>query len=165
MENKELKIKSYLYIQQNLLILFTILSALISFIVGICYKPFSIACFSTTASIACCFFIGFLITRLGCKTYDIYNEKGVMRVRGNKIIFDIPWNYINYYYYESIEAIFILQPCVLHISLKKPLNYNEERSYDNKYFFSTPMSKKVYKEVVNIIPIELKNIKSTTQTI
>lgn len=160
MENKELKIKSYLYIQQNLLILFDILSIIIFITCIIICKSINrrIVIIAIMLPLIFLFLFGAFITRFGCRTYDCYNEYGIKRVRKNKIIFFIKWDNIKSAIYFNIGEIIILQPFVLNIDLIKPLESNENRSYDNNESISTPMNKKTIKKIASFSPIEIKNI-------
>lgn len=158
MENKEIKIKSYLYMQQNMLILLTAIFGVPTIFIAIFFKPFSVIPVAILGSIALLFLIGAIITRFGCRTYDIYTEHGVKRVRRNKEIFCIQWGNAESAFYDGFWAILVLSPFVLDIKLKESLIENEDRSYDNKKAISTPMSRKIVKRISSIIPIKITNI-------
>lgn len=154
MDNKEIKVKSYQYLLQNLLILFTVVSAIIAIV--LVFNHVHVAPVIVFGALAALFFIGLLFTRFGCRTYDIYTESGIKRVRDNRIIFDIKWNNVKSTLYYGAAEIIILSPFVLNINLIDPMIANENRSYDDKECFSTPMSRKTLNKIEVLMPNGIK---------
>ena len=101
--------------------------------------------------------ISILIVRFGCKTYDIYSEKGIKRVRRNKEIFTISWDEIKEASYLGIVGIFILSPNSLLLTLVSP-HKELINPYDNNIsetVILTPMAKKKLKQIETAIPIKI----------
>lgn len=162
MKQKEIKIKSYQYILQNLLIFFAVISVIL-FTVGMMYAVNidgfdyrAIIFISIMIPVICLWIIGAFITRLGCRTYDVYSETGIKRIRGEKIVFDVKWDNIRSAIYFPLFMVIMFMPNILNIYFKEPLSNIEYHEPDYEKSVSTPMSKRTLKRIVLLMPEENK---------
>lgn len=166
---EEIKIKSYQYMAQYLLLLTFIVSVAIyvigSFFVDASNGP-GIQVWTLIMIPGIVFWlICILLIRFGCITYDIYSSKGVKRIRRNKVIFEIEWNNVEEMGYEGLAGMFIFMPCHLTLFLKKPIMSKDNHNYDGGRRISTAMSKKMFRRIIALIPeentIEIKLYKAS----
>lgn len=163
MENKEIQIKCYAYVNQYEAIWFCFiwLGFLIIFLISDLVPAiekwvFGIAFFGS-------FILGGIIAilriRLKCSTYDIYSSKGIRRIMKGEEVFNIEWDEIEGLYYYPFWGFIFIRPCVLEIYLKQPPKVeNKNIDYwngDNTKMISTPMSKRTLKKLAQFIPPHL----------
>ena len=157
MENKEIKLKSYQFLAQNLSILMALFFGIPALIVAF-VKPFSIPIVASLGGTSLIFICIVLALRFGCKTYDIYNEKGMKRVRGEKIVFEFEWADVESAMYLSFACIIICMQYTLTLFLKKRIRGEknwEFRNSDSSKSVSAPMSKAKLREIKKFIPPEV----------
>ena len=177
MENNEIQIKCYAYVDQYEAILFCLfwLGLLVAFLISdivpaIAKLVFGIAMFGSFILVV---IIAILRIRLKCSTFDIYSSKGIRRIMKGKEVFNIEWDEIEGLYYYPFWGFILIRPCVLEIYLKQPPKVeNKNINYwngDNTKLISTPMSKRTLKKLAQFIPphlledLKLKLSKQTPQ--
>lgn len=161
MENKEIKIKSYQFLAQNLGVLLALLFGIPALIIAIFVRPFLIPAVASFGGISLIFICIVLALRFGCKTYDIYNEKGMKRVRGEKIVFEFEWADVESGKYLSFIGIIICRQYTLILYLKKRIRGEknwEFRNNDSSKCIFVPMSKAKLREIKKFIPPEVLNV-------
>ena len=140
-------IKSYEYMLQILLWILTAMFGIpaIIFLLNDFHIPAYI-CGGLSLSFLMMSFLVVICSR----TYDIYSDEGIQRVRAGTIIFNINWNEVDELFYFGIGGIICLSPFVLTIYLKKgskkpfPKNLN---NYDDNHDITTRMSKHDFQKV------------------
>lgn len=161
MENKEIKLKSYQFLAQNLGVLLALLFGIPALIIAIFVRPFLIPAVASFGGISLIVICIILILRFGCKTYDIYNEKGMKRVRGEKIVFEFEWADVESAMYLSFIGIIICRQYTLILYLKKRIRGEknwEFRNNDSSKCIFVPMSKAKLREIKKFIPPEVLNV-------
>ena len=161
MENKEIKLKSYQFLAQNLSILMALFFGIPALASAIWQRPFSIPIVASLGGTSLIFICIILILRFGCKTYDIYNEKGMKRVRGEKIVFEFEWADVESVMYLSFSGIIICMPYTLTLFMKKRIRGEKNwmfRNGDSSKNVSAPMSKAKFREIMKFIPPEVLNV-------
>ena len=84
------------------------------------------------------------------RTYDIYSDEGIQRVRAGKMIIDIKWSEVDKLLYYDLKFMLIASPYVLTVWLKKglrkpvPKNLNNS---DNERYITTRMSKRTFRKI------------------
>lgn len=157
MEKEKITIRSYQYFQQNLAILLALIFGVPAAIFAIWQRPLKLAIVLSLGSISLAFLICAFVLRIGCRTYDIYDELGITRITKNKVVFQVKWTNIEAISYWTCFGIILLQPFVLNLFLIEPLKNNVFRNSDHDKLISSPMSKKYYKKILAFIPKEIIN--------
>lgn len=152
--NEEVRIKSYQFLLQNACIWVFLMVFIMQVVAEIAIEPFSWIPFCICPFWLPCL-IGALITRFGCKTYDIFSREGIKRVRKDKILFEISWDNVGSLVYDGFWGIIMLRPFVLYVHLTNPLKEVEKRNADSEDCIGIPVSPKNLKRIAALLPPEL----------
>lgn len=147
MSKQVIIIKSYEYKTQTLLWILTAMfgiPAIIALLNDILLGAYIVGGFSLSFLV-----MSFLVV-ICSRTYDIYSDGGIQRVRAGKVIIDLNWNQVESLFYDGIVAILIASPCTLTVclkaGLKRPFPKNLNNS-DNERYITTRMSKRTFRKI------------------
>ena len=146
---KQIVVKNYEYVAKSLSFVFFWVN-LILFVIFLQYPEAKIVCCSITGLIAIFFlFLAFCI-HYGSKTCDVIDDRGIKRIKKDKVLFELPWGDIENMEFLGMSGIIMLRRNVLLIFPKKntmiffPQSLN---NYDNKDGISIRLSRREFKYI------------------
>ena len=181
MDKKSIKVKSYDVLAVNLLLML-ILPVIIFFIVMFVVNQVSytnpvyetdiayymeekwrvnIIIIVIGTVIVLALIIGAIIMYFRKLSYDIYTVDGFERIRKNETIHKFSWDEVHKIVYFGLLCVIILAPSCLMIELKEPYKTPKSKLFEKEYdkHLVAKIPHKYYKQLKEIIPIEIKPMK------
>ena len=109
-----------------------------------------IVCCSISGGVCIFWFFMAFCVHYGSKTYDVIDDRGIKRIKKDKVLFELPWGDIEDMEFLGISGIIMLRRNVLLVFPKKntknffPQSLN---NYDNKEGISIRLSRREFKYI------------------